>query len=883
MDLAQIKQGVIDVISYARKQKRKYKSTKKLRPRKYQLDAVDDSIRHLRRNPYAINEIATGLGKTFIVKLVAKKVLRGNKRGLYIAHSPSLLTQFQTEFADTGDEIYPTEANSNDHMSRFSMDSIQRLVSLRRRNRSAYWRWIRRFDYAFIDEVHHFEHSEEQAWNRVASDLRRCGCKFVAMTGTAFRYDGSPILTANHDDHIVYRYPIDAGVRDGYLSEVYALVVQTQVAPDKASWDGGDLKLKFSHAKLTERARVIGETLELVGQQRKRTCQTIIFVPRRVEAHALCKILEKRRSLGCVASMDCNTRKVERERLLNGFREGKVNVLVNVGVLGEGINLPNCDVVVMARPTRSRGRYLQNLGRGTRIYEGKDFLLVIDVVDNIKYNHFRELQHCGKLIGSKDAEAVTGPIFTQRRRAVENGRIVEVMYSEDELYTREYRSFEEARKFARKWAQLSGVNTLEQWKISYESSMIPKDIPKCPWAVYSLQWISWFDFVGNERNRIFDDFKKARAYARSLKLTSPTSWKKYCKSGNKPHHIPARPDSVYKNDYISIWDWLGIPSPEHKSFEECREYVRRLKLRTSGDWIQFAQSTKKPAWIPANPRLVFQDEFKTMGDWLGTFSREYKSFEECKKYARNLLLSGRTEWSRYCKSGEKPKWLPAAPHTVFKDVFKDFGDWLGVFNGVYCTYQEAQKYARSNDVKSSGEWQEHCKSQNKPENIPVAVDRVYKKEWISWGEFLGTKFIAYQNRKHRKYSSAKKFVQSLQLKNKEDWEDYCKSGNKPNNIPVSPPSAYKEWEHWGEWLGNGRLEYNKNPPKICVADGCNFLIVNWGSEAGAGGLCRNCYRKQRRKMKPHVCRICHKACYIEGSGCCKSCYRKQKKLLKNLR
>lgn len=67
MDLAQIKQTVETVISYARNSKRKYKSTKKLRPRKYQLDAVDATIKHLSRNPYAINEIATGLGKTFII------------------------------------------------------------------------------------------------------------------------------------------------------------------------------------------------------------------------------------------------------------------------------------------------------------------------------------------------------------------------------------------------------------------------------------------------------------------------------------------------------------------------------------------------------------------------------------------------------------------------------------------------------------------------------------------------------------------------------------------------------------------------------------------------------------------------------------------------
>lgn len=436
MDLAQISRTVKKVIAGARNPNRKYKSTKKLRPRKYQLDAVNATIQHLARNPYAISEIATGLGKTFIIKLIAERVLRNNKKkGLYITHSTLFFSQFQDEFSDPGGDIYPVEITGHDHMSRLSMASIQYLSSLKRRNRSAYWKLIRLFDYAFIDEVHHFEYDEKelQKWNEIICDLRRCECKFPAMTATAERFDGSSILVANHNDHIIYRYDIEAAVQDGYLSEVYALVVHTKVAPDDAKWNGSDLKLKFNNAKLEERARVIEKTLELVAKQRERTCQTIIFVPRRSEAHAMSKIFERNHILGSVASVDCYTRKTERERLLHGFRKGEINVLINVGVLGEGVNLPNCDTVVMARPTRWKGRYLQNLGRGTRICEGKDFLLVIDVVDNIKYNHYRELQACGKLIGCEDSKAVNGPIFTQKRCRVED-RIIETIYTEDELY-----------------------------------------------------------------------------------------------------------------------------------------------------------------------------------------------------------------------------------------------------------------------------------------------------------------------------------------------------------------------------------------------------------------------------------------------------------------
>jgi hypothetical protein len=47
--------------------------------------------------------------------------------------------------------------------------------------------------------------------------------------------------------------------------------------------------------------------------------------------------------------------------------------------------------------------------------------------------------------------------------------------------------------------------------------------------------------------------------------------------------------------------------------------------------------------------------------------------------------------------------------------------------------------------------------------------------------------------KFRSFEDAKKFVQSLGLKNWQEWVDYCNSGEKPHDIPSAPHSVYKEW------------------------------------------------------------------------------------------
>ena len=93
-------------------------------------------------------------------------------------------------------------------------------------------------------------------------------------------------------------------------------------------------------------------------------------------------------------------------------------------------------------------------------------------------------------------------------------------------------------------------------------------------------------------------------------------------------------------------------------------------------------------------------------------------------------------------------------------------------------------------MKGITEWQEYCVSGNKPLNVSSRPDTVYKKEWVDWRDWLGLRSIG----KWRNFKEAREFVRSLGLKNHMEWRDYCKSGNKPDNIPSSPWQVYKEWK-----------------------------------------------------------------------------------------
>lgn len=84
------------------------------------------------------------------------------------------------------------------------------------------------------------------------------------------------------------------------------------------------------------------------------------------------------------ASVNGKTKDTIREEMVRRFRNGDLDVLVNVDLFGEGFDVPACEVVIMARPTQSLPLYLQMFGRVLRIFEGKTHGIVIDHVSNVK-------------------------------------------------------------------------------------------------------------------------------------------------------------------------------------------------------------------------------------------------------------------------------------------------------------------------------------------------------------------------------------------------------------------------------------------------------------------------------------------------------------------
>jgi superfamily II DNA or RNA helicase len=82
------------------------------------------------------------------------------------------------------------------------------------------------------------------------------------------------------------------------------------------------------------------------------------------------------------AALSCGD-KVETRRRLLGFEAGNYTAVTAVDVMNEGIDVPDVNILVFLRATHSRRIFVQQLGRGLRISEGKEKVIVLDFVSDI--------------------------------------------------------------------------------------------------------------------------------------------------------------------------------------------------------------------------------------------------------------------------------------------------------------------------------------------------------------------------------------------------------------------------------------------------------------------------------------------------------------------
>ena len=284
----------------------------------------------------------------------------------------------------------------------------------------------------------------------------------------------------------------------------------------------------------------------------------------------------------------------ERSDLLREFVGHKRALMTNARCLTEGVDVPAIDCVIFADPKQSRIDIVQAAGRALRQYRGKEcgyIVVPLVVPEKMGFEEFAETTAFRQVAQTITALSTQDERIADEFRAIEKGRVSSGKIVEIEgdipvgmkmrlgdfaeaISTRVWESAGRAnwRKFkdARDYVRGLRLKSSTEWVDFTNSDQKPNDIPTNPNLVYANDgWAGYGDRLGTGTVatylRQYRAFKKARAFVRSLRLTSFTEWRAYCRSGKKPDFIPANPNRIYAKDgwagYERLaWNRHGRPS-----------------------------------------------------------------------------------------------------------------------------------------------------------------------------------------------------------------------------------------------------------------------------------------------------------------------------------
>jgi len=378
--------------------------------------------------------------------------------------------------------------------------------------------------------------------------------------------------------------------------------------------------------------------------------------------------------------------------------------------------------------------------------------------------------------------------------------------------------FEEAKKYVHNL----NLKNQSEWHQYCQSNKKPDNIPSAADRVYKNEWNGWGDWLGTGAiasfNIKFKSYEEVQKIAIDLGIDSKNTWFKYWKKNDRPEDIPYNPSQTYAHQWSGWGDFLetGRIAPQNrkfKSYEEVQKIAIDLGIDSKNAWFKYWKENDKPKDIPFHPERTYANQWEGWGEFLGTVNihprdRELVSYEEAKNFVQINNIKSISEWQTFCSEGNVPDNIPHSPLMVY-DECKLWNDFLGKpprSEMKFLPFKNAKEYVHAQNIKSLSKWEEWCKSGEKPDNIPSAADRVYKNEWNGWGDWLNTnnKSGAQIHKYFSPFEEAREYAHNLNFKSGNEWREWAKSNERPDNIPACPNKTYKDqWDGWADWLGTG--------------------------------------------------------------------------------
>ncbi len=323
--------------------------------------------------------LPTGCGKTIVFAKITEDCARSGKRILILAHRGELLEQAADKIQKSTGLVCSVEKAEQSCLgswNRVTVGSVQTLMREKRLEQftPSY------FDTIIVDEAHH---CISEGYQRVLQHF--ASADVLGVTATPDRGDMKNLGT--YFDSLAYEYTLPKAIKEGYLSPIKALTIPLKLDLSGVAMQNGDFRAADLNNALEPYLYQIADEMVKNCSDRK----TVVFLPLIKTSQKFRDILNEK---GFKAA-EVNGESKNRAEILEAFDNGEYNVLCNSMLLTEGWDCPSVDCVIVLRPTKVRSLYSQMVGRGTRLYPGKENLLLLDF---LWHTERHELCHPAHLI-----------------------------------------------------------------------------------------------------------------------------------------------------------------------------------------------------------------------------------------------------------------------------------------------------------------------------------------------------------------------------------------------------------------------------------------------------------------------------------------------------
>ena len=333
----------------------------------YQEDMKGRIEGELRLHRSVMAQMPTGTGKTYLLTAVIDSFVSNNpmEKVWIVAHRRELVSQIDETVRKSHSYF---ASNTSSLLSSVKAMSIQWLM--------------RHYDeieeepgMIVIDEAHHaLAKTYKEMWERFPN------AKFLGLTATPCRLNGKGFTDLF--DVLVQSWSVPEFISKGRLATYDFVSIKsdgvTQRLIDSLQKRGadGDYQNKEMDMLLNKKPSIerLYQSLEEFGKDRK----GIVYAINISHAQKITKLYQEH-GVKAIA-IDSKTPAVERQQDIEAFKKGDIQVLVNVDIFSEGFDCPDVEFVQLARPTLSRAKYLQMVGRGLRVAKGKKNCVIIDNV-----------------------------------------------------------------------------------------------------------------------------------------------------------------------------------------------------------------------------------------------------------------------------------------------------------------------------------------------------------------------------------------------------------------------------------------------------------------------------------------------------------------------